>query len=117
MKPLEASLHGLSLAACAALGAGLWSLKQEPPPAAPAPAPAIRPATPDPKVPALERELESLRLRVKELEASRGDSRTAALGAAGTASSPAAATLLAALDDPKVQEKLRGVAGTQLIAS
>lgn len=105
MKPLETALHAASLTACAALAVGLWNLKPEPP--APAAASAALPTAADPKVGALESELESLRLRVKELEASRGASSLASAPAAGSAPSPAAATLLAALDDPKVQEKLR----------
>ena len=118
MRPLEIGLHSASLLACAALGAGFWTLKQEPPPAPATRVPSAAapiPVADDGKVRTLEREVESLRLRLKDLEASRGSAPLAQVQPSGTpAPAASSASLLAALDDPKVQEKLRKVSGIEM---
>lgn len=106
MRPLQAGLHALSLAGCAAIGAGLWTLEREPAPAAApvrTPAPPARHADPE-RMLSLEREIESLRQRLKDLEPARM--------AAPSAHAASSASLLAALDDPRVRERIRAIPGS-----
>lgn len=99
MHPLD-WLHGVTLACCLALGVGLWHISRRPAQEPAAPAQQVRE---DPRaaetVRALERQVESLRVRLEECETAR-----APLAAAPA---PPTGAVVKAFDDPAVQARLR----------
>ncbi len=114
MRAPDALLHGLSLSACVVLGAGFWQLHRMSPVQVPAP-PALTPS-PEPAsgqaeaLQALARDVEGLRLRLADLEKPRPvpvQGQAVAATPSPPPSSLPAEGIMAALDDPKVQEKLR----------
>ena len=111
MRPLEIALHGATLASCVALGAGLWSVSQRETP--PPPAPSVSEAD----LQALSREVAGLKREIADFrqpyESLPLRAVTPAPGAPGTAE-PAA--VMAALEDPKVQERIQALLETRLEA-
>ena len=115
MRPLEMTLHGLTLACCAALGAGLWSLSQH---EAPAPTPA--PSVSESDLQALSREVAGLKREIADLrdrplppEAPRP---MTAVPPSRQAPESAPAAVVQALQDPKVQERIQAVVDERLDA-
>lgn len=106
MRPVEIALHTVSLGAALLLTAGFWSLRTQASPQVPAVPPTRIEARPDPRVAELGREVESLRLRLAELEAARPVPASSVAPAA-----EAGDAVMAALDRPEVQEKLKRLAG------
>lgn len=117
MRPLETALHGVSLAACVALGAGVWSLSQREAPAPPPPA--VTEAnlqSVSREVAELRREIGDLRRALDERPQESSAPRTASVSPASARapeSAPSAA-LVAALEDPKVQERIQAVVDARL---
>jgi hypothetical protein len=105
-------MHGVSLAGLVLLGSATWSLGRErpgsPPPVQSVPSLAV----PQGSDPAQARELESLRLRLKELEA-RLQAATV-LGTSSPGQPDLASAVLAALDDPRVVRKVQELAGKSM---
>ena len=121
MKPLDLSLHGLSLSCSVALAAGLWSVSRSEAPLAAAPV-AAAPA-PSPVLTGELRQLQdavaSLRLEVAQLRETRDGTAAPVPEASAAATIPgteSTAALQTALDDPKVQEKLQAIVTARLEA-
>ena len=120
MRAAGALLHGLSLSACVALGAGFWQLRGTlttpvlswPPPLPPAALAQAPSAEQGEGIHALAREVDNLRARIRDLEDRSLPAVQAPPPGVPVVSSPPAVAespggLLAALDDPKGREKLR----------
>lgn len=121
MRPLELGLHAASLTCTVALGAGLYVVShQRPAPLPPPPAAASLRNEGAERLEAdvrrLQNDLDSLRLRLDETQGDRDALRTKvedlqAVSARAPEAPPAPTpqSVAAALDDPKVKEKLREV--------
>lgn len=121
MRPLDLALHGLALSCSVALAAGLWSVsRREPPPAG---VPVVAVAEPSPilagKLRHLQDAVASLRLEIAQLREECGGKKALIpeVPATPAPSGMAHATAWqAALDDPKVQEKLQAVVAARIQA-
>ena len=115
MRPLETALHGVTLACCVALGAGLWDLSHREPP------PPAKPAVSEADLQALSREVADLRREISDLHresevsSAHAEVPRAVTPAPGPAL-PAAPAVMAALDNPEVQSRIQAVVESKLEA-
>lgn len=123
MRPLELTLHGVSLACTVAVGAGLWTVaRREPPAPPPSPAPAAAPA-PSPRMEGEIKDfrsaLDSVQLEVKELREDRERLKAQLAEARASLAQPpaAGAAPTLALEDPKVQEKIESLVEARMEAA
>ncbi len=117
MRPTDILLHTMSLGCCVALGAAVWQLHQPPPVPPQAAAPQADPKVAESlqavqrKLDALRNDLESQGVRLKEIETSPRPSFSSVPAVAEhPAEGHARSDVMSALDDPKIQEKLRKIA-------